>query len=300
MSALAALASACGSTASTTGDGGTLPFDEVLIATLGTDDVDRYRYDIERNAEAHLIGCMEDAGFLFVIPQPLPPNPTEAQLGSREFVETEGFGIISEFRRWADSIDVEAQQGDPNRAYLTTLTGTEIQRYLTTLDGVAADPGQISENAGCRGEAADVEYADWDRFHDALPNFTAMGEERDTHPDWLSARADWRTCLVDRGYDYSEPEAIRSDVENRMNQSLSVDYPNGQVPLVFTDGDWGLDPDVEPLLDELSEFELKAAIVNYECTEPLAGRFEAVEREVQQGFVERNQVTIDELLAASG
>lgn len=294
------LASACGSATNDSSlPSDTLPFDAVLIETLGTTDVDRYRYDIERNAEAELIACMADAGFDFIIPKALPPDPTEAELASKQFVETSGFGIISEFRRWVQTIDVEAQRSDPNRSYLTTLTGSEIQRYLATLDGEPAEPGQIAENAGCRGEAAEIAYADWNRFHGALPNFTAMGEERDTHPDWLAARSEWRECLLDRGYDYSEPEAIRSDVENRMNQSVATVYPDGRVPLVFTDDTWRLDPEVEPLLDELQEFELAAAEVNYACTEPLAERFEAVEREVQQGFVDRNQTTIDELLAAS-
>ena len=238
-----------------------------------------------------------DAGFEFVIPDPLPAGPTQAQLVDPDFAASKGFGIIYEFRTWIEDIDPVAAQFDPNQAYLTTLSGAEIQRFYQVLEGEEPEPGQLPDDAGCRGRAAEVAYADWDRFFDALPTFTALGEERDSHPDWLAARAEWKDCMVAAGYDYSEPEAIRSDVQRRMNDAVASVYPDGRVPLVNVGSDWTLDPVVEPLIVDLERFEIDAAVANIECAEPLADRFGAVEREVQQAFVDRNQATIDELLA---
>ncbi|MEM7091931.1 MAG: hypothetical protein AAF567_02920 [Actinomycetota bacterium] len=285
------IASACG------GDDEPLPFDAVLLDLFGTDDVDRYRYDIERDAEALLVECMAAAGFEFIIAQPIPPSINPDLFADREYVSEDGFGIVTSFREWINNADPERRLRDPNREYLTTLTGAEIDSYFETLEGEPPEPGQVATNPGCRGRAADQAYSTWNRFLDELANFTAMGEERDTHPDWLAARSDWRDCMLDTGYDYSEPDAIRSDVENRMSMRLEESYPEANLPIVFEDGAWSVAPEADAILDEMLDFEIKAAVANFDCTEPLTDRFRAVEREVQQGFVDRNQETIDSLIA---
>lgn len=277
-----------------------LPLDAVLIEVLGTDDIDRHRWDLERDAEQRLIDCMAAAGFEFIVPEPLPPGPSEAELTSRSFAAQKGFGIIDDFRTWLEETDIEALRRDLNVEYVRTLTRAEIDRYFLTLEGVEPEPGRIASDPGCRGSAAEEAYAVWNDFVGLLPNHAAIAEERDTHPDWLAARAEWRECMLKRGYDYAEPDAIRSDVELRMNESVQSIYPDGRVPLVFEGGRFVLDPVVEPLLDELQRFEVTAAVANLDCTAPVADRFEDVEREVQQGFVDRNRSAIDELLRIAG
>ena len=282
-----------------TSDGDVAPFDAVLIELFGTDDTDEYLMTVERDAAELVVLCMEAAGFEFQIPaeavaasQPDPRSIADA--------ETMGFGIIASFRGELDDFDpTAAGQVDPNRVYLSTLTAAEIQRFLLTLQGVEAEPGQLREDGGCNGSASEEAYGDWNRFFDTLPAFTALGEERDTHPDWVSTRSLWRDCMVERGFDYAEPEVIRTDVITRMRATVAELYPDGQLPLVQQDGVFMVDPEVNTLLDELFEFEQQAAIANVECTLPLADRFDAVEHEVQQSFVDRNRVAIDELLAAT-
>jgi hypothetical protein len=289
------LSSAC---ASDDQAGQAAPFDAVLIELFGTNDTEAYLVEAERDAAELVVTCMNDAGFEFQIP-PLtdsldPPEPMDL-----EAAQADGFGIIAGFRFQLSEFDVSVPQGyDPNVGYASTLSSEEFQRFFFTLDGPEAEPGQRQEG-GCNGLASDLAYADWLRFFEGLPNFTALGEERDTHPNWLEARAQWRSCMLDRGFDYAEPDAIRTDVISRMRNTVNEVYPGGQVPLIETDGDFTVDPEVDVLLDVLEQFERAAAVANVECTEPVADEFDKVERLVQQAFVDRNQDTIDELLVAS-
>jgi len=272
-------------------------FDAVLIELFGTTDTDAYLAQIQRHAMELVVICMEDAGFEFALARaeavaaPLDPL-------SIADAEREGFGVISDFRLRVSQVETQPTT-DPNRAYLQTLTAAEIERFSLSLAGEPAVPGQLQTEPGCNGKAGAEAYADWARFLDALPNATAIGEERDTHPDWLAARALWRDCMVDRGFDYAEPDAIKSNVVSRMAALVNDSFPSGAVPLVRVGDGFQVDPVVDELLVELDAFERDVAVANVECTLPIADRFAAVERAVQQAFVDRNRTTIDELLAAS-
>lgn len=290
----AVLATACSSGESVDGPAA---FDGVLLELFGTDDTEMYLADRERAAAELVVTCMNDAGFEFEIPALaetfVPPDETDLAAA-----QLDGFGIISGFRFQISQFDVGPVAGDPNIAYVGTLSEADFARFFLTLDGPDAEPGQRAEG-GCNNQASDQAYADWLRFSEALPNFTALGEERDTHPDWLVARSEWQACMLDRGFDYGEPDAIRTDVISRMRETVNEAYPGGQLPLTEVDGVAMVDPEVDVLLDELVQFERAAAVANIECTQPLAEQFDAVDRLVQQAFVDRNQATIDELLAAN-
>ena len=199
-----------------------LPFDAVLIELFGTDDTDEYLMTLERDAAELVVTCMEAAGFEFEIPDEEIPAESDLDPRSVADAEDQGFGIITGFRDQLDGFDPTARTPDPNQAYLRTLTAAEIQRFVLTLDGVAAEPGQRQEDAGCNGSASEQAYQNWTQFFEALPNFTALGEERDTHPDWVATRVLWRDCMTERGFDYSEPEVIRADVTSRMRQMVDL------------------------------------------------------------------------------
>ncbi len=273
-----------------------LPFDAVLIELLGTTKTDAYLLDTERRAAELVVECMQDAGFEFQIPPVTPtfdtPDPTD-----REAAQDQGFGIIAGYRYQLSQMDFDRTNSqDPNVTYLSTLPQSEINRFFLTLDGAEVEPGQRSGD-GCNVTASDEAYADWSRFIKALPNYTALGEERDSHPEWLAARAIWQDCMVERGFEYSEPDAIRSDVISRMRETVNEVYPGGQVPVVRAADGFTVDPEVDALLDELVQFERDAAVANIECTEPIADQFRSVERLVQQEYVDRHRDAIDTLLA---
>lgn len=292
------LAAACGSSTESANRPAALPFDAVLLELFGTTDTDAYLASAERRAAEIVVACMEEAGFDFEIPPAGPVEPTQDR-DSLEYARTEGFGVITGFLRTIDATDFLADPSvDPNLTYLETLPAAEIDRFLVTLDGEPAEPGQL-QTGGCNGRAGDEAYADWLRFFDALPNYRSLGEERDTHPDWLAAQGLWQDCMAARGYDYTEPDAIMSDVTNRMRDIVEARFPGGDLPLVAGDDGLVLDPEVRQLLDEMADLERDAAVANVACTEPLADRFEAVDRLVQQDFVDRNRAAIDELLAVN-
>lgn len=287
------LVSACA-----TDDDQALPFDAVVAEVFGTSDIDAYRYDVDRDASRLLAECMRAAGWEYIERTPLPQQPTEVELASLEYVTENGFGIVSTFLAWLESDNLVDQRRDPNLTYLQTLTPDELTAYVIDLEGVEPPPGQTREDSGCQGQAT-AAFTEWERFFDALPQFTGMAEARDTHPDFVTARTDWQACMLDMGYDYLEPEVIRSDVTQRMSVQVAEVAPDGQLPIELVDGEWIVDPTLMPLLDEIAAFERSVALANHRCTETVSERFDAVELEVQQEFVDANQAIIDELLAGT-
>lgn len=297
--ALVVLATACSSqepATSTESPAGTPPFDAVLIELFGTTNTDAYRASIQDTASELAIACMEDAGFELQItstPAFVPPDPNDLAQA-----QTMGFGIVAEFRHNAENQQRQAGP-DPNRPYLETLTAADIERFLITLNGTPAAPGQLQTDTGCNGAAATEAQADWDRFSMALPNYNALGEERDTDPQWMAARASWQQCMADQGFDYADPTAVRSDAITRMRSLVNEVFPGGQVPLVEANGEFIFDPQTERLLEELLQFEQQAATTSIECRGLNAAEFDAAEHALQQAFVDRNQAAIDELLEAA-
>lgn len=276
-----------------------LPFDALLEELFGTTDTDAYLAHAERQAAELVVDCMAEAGFEFVIEADpnLPPLRTPSP--TADIVRTEGFGVISGFLRQFDDFDpgAAAAVDQANSAYVGTLDAAEIERFFSTLDGDEPAPGQVATNTGCTGQARDTAFAQWDRFSEALPGYQALTEERDTHPRWLAARMQWQDCMLARGFDYREPDAVESDVTVRMRELVSETYPGGELPLVVTAQGFDLDPAVETLLAEVQQFEIDAAVADFDCTQPVADEFEAVEHEVQREFVDRNRTAINELLA---
>ena len=274
---------------------GPLPFDAVLLELLGTTDVTTYLVDLERSASERTAECMREAGFEFDLPAPERTPPSADETETLEYAQTEGFGLVTSFRA---AIRTASQSpgdvDDVNRQYLGTLTQLELDRFFMTLNGEPAEPGQLQTETGCRGQSSDEIYADWVEFFEALPQYTAMGEERDTHPDWLAARAEWQRCMADLGYQYDEPDAIRTDVAGRMQELMTGDGQGGVV--IETDDGVQLQPEIEMLFDDMLEFERAAAVANFDCTAPLTEVFDRVDFEVQQAFVDRNRAVIDELL----
>lgn len=282
-------------TATPIAPGDPLPFDAVLIELFGTTDTDAYLAETERRASELIVECMQANGFEFALPAEIDPPPTP-EPGDIDAAREAGFGLISGFREQLATAQPTSQR-DPNREYLATLPRSEIDRFFMTLEGASAEAGQLPTE-GCRAEASVAAYADWQAFRDALPNSYVLDEERDTHPEWLAARALWHDCMAERGYDYANPEAIRSEVTAALQETVEQSYPGGRLPLIADGDGFVVDPVVDDLLDELAVFEQDAAVANIECTEPVADQMRAVDALVQQAYVERNRDAIDALLAS--
>lgn len=272
------------------------PFDAVLVELFGTANTDAYRASISDTASQLAIACMQDAGFELQITQApafVAPDPTD--LSQAQAV---GFGIVAQFRHDTENERLRAGP-DPNRPYLQTLTSAEIERFLVTLNGTPAAPGQIQTDTGCNGAAATEASADWDRFSMTLPNYNALGEERDTDPLWIAARTRWQQCMAERDFDYADPTAVRSDAITRMRSLVDEAFPGGRVPLAQNGGEPVFGAEAERLLADLLLFEQNAATASIECRELNAGDFDAAEFALQQAFVDRNRMAIDELLDAA-
>lgn len=315
--AVGMVAAACSSTAATTladePSGGTdeapplvadppftdeqFPFDAVLLELFGTTDVPAYLDAVERRSDELIAVCMREAGFEFELPVAAPAGPPESVTSTLEYAQNEGFGLVMGFRGAIESATRSTGDIDEtNRSYLESLTAAELAAFFETLNGPPAEPGQLQTEPGCSGQANLAAYAEWDRFLGALPQYTALGEERDTHPDWLDARDRWQACMIDRGFDYDDPDAIRTDVATRM-ESLMVG--DGDRVVIQTVDGVTLSPQIEALFAEALDFERGAAIANFECNEPLQPIFDAVEHDVQRAFVDRNAAVINDLLAAN-
>lgn len=272
------------------------PFDAVLVELFGTANTDAYRASIEERASQLAVECMEAAGFELQITTPPPfvaPDPADPAL-----TQELGFGIVAEYRHDAAAAQL-ALRPDPNRPFLETLTAAEIQRFLVTLNGQPAEPGQLPTNTGCIGTATAQASADWERFSMALPNYNAIGEERDIDPRWIAAREAWRQCMAALGLDYADPETVRSDALARMRPTLDEALAADPAPQLRADGQPFFGPETEAALADLLLFEQQVAGASIDCRNQNADVFYEAEFGLQQTFVDRNRAMIDELLAAN-
>lgn len=276
------------------------PFDAVLIEVLGTSDTEWYAADAAERAGELVQKCMARAGFEYAIPAVEPAGAPEDVRTTPEWAGEYGFGVVSGFYDRLEVDGLYSLNPEPNRTYLATLTSAEVGRFVATLYGTEAEAGQLQTDRGCTGEAEDEAFAAWNRLTEVMPNFAALAEERDTHPEWLKGRMLWQQCMAGAGYDYAEPESVAVDVRRRMADLVREQFPDGNLPLAPTaDGSFVADPSVVPLLDELQEFEITVAVTNVGCLAGQADRFAAAEAAVQAGFVEHNRDRIDQLLADS-
>lgn len=222
--------------------------------------------------------CMAELGFTYV---PYEQNfeawePYEEAYASppEEFAEQYGYGI--------STIQVEnlGQPIDPNEEIRATLSPEALDAYQEALYGKMADGGPQGnglppfpppEEQGCRGQAEfdsgliGTDGTPWgarqsDVYETLAPDFHALMQRFQSHPDLAEAVTRWKECMADAGL----PAEVHSNVAR----------PRETVRDRMADLEWGPPTndgtheqrDVDPAeLAELQLFEIKVAVADFSC-----------------------------------
>lgn len=186
---------------------------------------------VERVEEQLVKECMEKEGFKYW------PGWVESA------EERQGGGYVLYDVAWArkygygTEIDARAEKArlaDRNAAYTRALSGSELIRYNTALDG---DPenGVVSvelptggtvqtTSGGCRAQSLGRLYGDfpaWFRAKKTAQNLTALYvPDLLKDPRFKRAVGAWADCMNEAGHPYADPPAIRAALP-RLAQGMS-------------------------------------------------------------------------------
>lgn len=274
------------------------PVDDLLEQLFGTADVDTYLAQVQRTIGDLVQTCMQDKGFEYLLPPELLLEVDTTDRSTRAFAASNGFGVVSDFVRLFIGTNGRAfNTQDVNQPYLASLSAPQIASFLEALDGTPADPGQIQTNTGCQGSSGDLARVDWDRFNDALPQFSALPEEIDAHPGMIDIRSQWSSCMRDSGFEYLDLDDVERDVTLRLEELFASAFRGG-IPVVQTDAGLAFTPEANVVLEDLAAFERSVASVNWDCQDRLRNQIDAVGSDVQRTFTEIHQTTIVDLLGS--
>jgi hypothetical protein len=217
------------------GDEGTAPADRPPV-----DIEDQLGFDqagiIARQSrvEAAIQVCMRNEGFEYVPVDPLAQR--EAVLGSsrlrdEEFLQQFGYGISTLWGR----AQVEA---DPNERLRLALSPAERKVYDRVLWGenagatftAAVDSGNFEELGGCTRKATEAVFGGAQVLTEIQGKLDALEERILQDQRMVRAIESWSRCMAEAGYQYDEPEAIDSDLFERMEKLV------GPLPGQFATG----------------------------------------------------------------
>ncbi|MCH0543283.1 hypothetical protein I3F58_27780 [Streptomyces sp. MUM 203J] len=189
-------------------------------APQGRELDDSERILLQRAEQTLVKRCMEKAGFTYWV----GPLPTVDDLKGGGYVLTDvewarkhGYGSRLDEKAQA------AQRNDRNHAYANALPRQEYVRYSRTLEGgpsskmltVELPTGDIirTPRESCLADAKGRLYGDfatWFRAEKIATNVNSLyvahliGDKR-----FVSALADWSTCMREAGHDYEDPTEVR-------------------------------------------------------------------------------------------
>ncbi|HSL26513.1 MAG TPA: hypothetical protein VLA54_09555 [Acidimicrobiia bacterium] len=212
-----------------------------------------------------LIGdCMREAGFEYVpvdfvtVRRAMLADKSAPGLTDEEYREQYGYGISTQF----DKPAVELGLGEQNARILDALPSTDQVAYLRTLYGenqqatfaVTLEAEDFSETGGCTRTAIERVF-DEEELSASYVNPGDVLIEQD--PRVISAIEAWSDCIAEEGFDYSHPDEIERDIQDRF-----AAITEGQDPQSLTGS--SLDA-----LTELQGEERAVAQIDFDCAEEL-------------------------------
>ena len=243
---------------------------------FNSDDEQAKYQEIERKAQEAAAVCMKAEGFEYT---PVDYGQFEnfaeeeegLQWGTRAWGEKYGFGISTQrFSQEEVGPDLightfgdfaEETFVDPNEAYVDSLPEAEQEVYYETLYGKEDGPewdDSLSEDenneimeefynenyepTGCMNVAYQESSGEdaYQEFDEAFGDLLQEMEERfESDPRVVARRSEVTSCVAEKGFDYTDEEAVYQDIEERMSS-----FANGPMGDPFN----GVDP--ETLSDE--------------------------------------------------
>ena len=292
--AVAALATACGSTASSA-EPSTPPADAYVELVLGTSQEQAVQKTMA--AEELVAACMTQQGFDYVPDISRYTFPDEAAVdpppGSREFAESYGYGFVE-----GPPVSESAQGSNPNDEIMASLGPEGRARYMEALYGASTEESDAApqeydwRNAGCMGaalhetspEAAQNPVAVALQEEIARIEATALPAD----PRVVALDDAWATCMADSGYEglARQGDAAAQATDAWMAYQASVAAGN-------------VDPDRDD--GDVAAEEKALALADWDCRDEV--RYDAgigqVRTEMQSEYVKAHRAELDAWVEAS-
>lgn len=255
---------ACGGTAT--------PADETASTTadgpqIGAEEFGLTMEQLTTNIEEveGLVGdCMREAGFEYIpvdfvtVRRAMQADKSAPGLTDDEFREQFGYGISTQF----DKPAVDLGLGEQNTRILDALPASDQVAYLRTLYGeseeatfaVSLEAEDFSETGGCTLTAVEQVFSEEELSATYVnPGDALIAQD----PRVVSATEAWSECVGEEGFDYSNPDEIEDDIQERFDA-----ITEGQDPETLTGSA------LEALTDLQGE-ERAVAQIDFDCAEEL-------------------------------
>ena len=173
--------------------------------------------------------CMRAQGFDYT---PVDPQARQqaltgkANMTDEEFLKQFGYGISTLFGRGT-------KQSDPNDAIRKSLSAADRAAYDRALGGdnpnatfaEALDSGDFSELGGCTKQAGDAAFGGPDVLNAVVGKLDELDQRIVEDQRMVKATEKWSTCMAEKGFRYSESDAIDEDLSKRFAAIVSGARP---------------------------------------------------------------------------
>ena len=198
-----------------------------IDASLG---IDKAGMALKQTKVEELVqGCMKRAGFEYI---PVDPNASAAAvigtegLSDAEYRNHYGYGISTIFEKVVAVAQEAGSSVDPNAAIRARLDAATVAAYDKALTGGSVDvsvfaavesatAGDLSGLGGCVKEGTLAVFGDAN-VNVALLKLEELGKRAEADPRLVAAKTEWSKCMKNAGFDYSEPDAVRPVIQDKL------------------------------------------------------------------------------------
>jgi hypothetical protein len=188
----------------------------------------------QSRVEAAIRDCMRDEGFEYIPVDPLAQRAAvlgSSRLSDEEFLQQYGYGISTLWGRGR-------AESDPNERVRLALSPAERKVYERVLWGEntgatfteAVDSGDFEKLGGCTRNATEAVFGGAQVLTEIQGKLDALEERILQDQRMVRAIESWSRCMAEAGFQHEEPEAIDSDLFERMENIV------GPLPGQFATG----------------------------------------------------------------
>jgi hypothetical protein len=244
----------------------------------------------QSRVETAIRDCMRAEGFEYVPVDPLAQRAAvlgSSRLSDEEFLEQFGYGISTLWGRGR-------AEADPNERLLMALPAADRRAYDRVLWGensgatftAAVDSGDFASLGGCTREATEAVFGGAQLLTQLQGKLDALEERILQDQRMVRAIESWSKCVTGAGFQYEEPEAIDSDLFERMEKVV------GPLPGQFATGPAAGEkprPYNRAKLTELQQQEVAIARADHRCElEHITPVEEKVTPQYSEDFLRQN------------
>lgn len=252
--------------------------------------------DLSREAEVAIATCMVAQGFEYT-PDVIGTEGSAGELATDtlQYAEQRGLGIVVDFNE--AEYDPATARSNENAEYVADLSDGERDAYFIALTGMTEnDEGdQNGPIRGCAGQAQeevfsllgvfDIIETDLNRYYDLFISDSRV----------IALTMQWQECMADAGFLFDSQDDLLDhiivQVEEILNDEANFAEFDSEA-FASAGGFFGngfrppLVPEAQAAVDAIGEEEVRIAVANWTCREPIKDLELEVQREYESQFVD--------------